>query len=181
MSTSILTAAQKTAKLQAIIAEATKYLGTQEDAAHTNHGKQVEAWLANVGLSGGNPWCMAFAVSMFESQGYLNVNGTQILIKTGSCEAQADHARSIGLLVSAADAQARLQPGWLMLQWEADLGRYAHTGIVTAYDPATRIFKTIEGNTNTDGNREGYEVARQTRDIRDVRSSHPRYAFIQTT
>ena len=67
-----------------------------------------------------------------------------------------------------------------MVQWEADLGRYMHTGIVTAYDPGTCVFKTIEGNTNTDGSREGYEAARQTRDIRDVRGSQPRYTFIQT-
>jgi len=176
-----LTAADKLAKQKAVVTRATAFVGVQENAGHTNHGAQVIDWLTRAGASPGDPWCMAFAYCIFVDAGYTSANGVTLMIRTASCQAQADHARAAGLLVSADAARTRLKAGWVMLQWDSQLGRYAHTGIVRSYDPATGIFRSVEGNTNQDGSREGYEVAIQTRDIRDVRpGGHPRYAFIQT-
>ena len=58
---------------------------------------------------------------------------------------------------------------------------YHHTGIVIKYDPITGDFWTVEGNTNQDGGREGYEVAVQHRNVKDQRGGRSRYAFIATS
>ncbi|HYE75220.1 MAG TPA: CHAP domain-containing protein, partial [Blastocatellia bacterium] len=43
-----------------------------------------------------------------------------------------------------------------------------HTGIVESVDVAKKTVTSIEGNTNDDGSREGYEVARRTRTIESI-------------
>jgi hypothetical protein len=159
--------------------KATSHIGDQEDADHNNTGPQVNRFLSYVGLDPGYSWCMAF-VCFCMGMAAEQAGGTIAdagLIKTASCAAQAAHARSLGNLVSAHDAKARLVPGWIMLKLEGGVPH--HTGLVTAYDAETGIFKTIEGNTNTDGGSDGYEVARQTRGINDTIDGRPKYEFIQ--
>jgi hypothetical protein len=170
----------KQAALQKVVAIATNYLGVREVPDYSNKGPEVERFLRNVGLDGGNPWCMAFVYTCFQTANYVNVNGLQILIPTGSCQTQADHARDAGLLVAADDAHGKLAPGWVMLQWHPELDRYAHCGIVTKYDAANDDFFTIEGNSNETGAREGDCVCRQHRNLHDQRGGRSRYAFIQT-
>jgi hypothetical protein len=51
---------------------------------------------------------------------------------------------------------------------------WTHTGLVTA--SAAEVFDTIEGNTNDDGNREGFEVCSRSRGYQDkdfIRLSPP--------
>ncbi|BDI27970.1 hypothetical protein CCAX7_000210 [Capsulimonas corticalis] len=175
-----ISAAEKAARQQAVIARATQYIGTKEVPLGSNEGPMVNRFLLAANCAPGNPWCMAFVYAMFSWSAYTSVNGQTLLIATASCQVQADHAKANGLLVSADDAREQLAPGWVMLKWEPELGRYAHSGIVTSYDKASGVFKTIEGNTNTDGGREGVEVARQTRGINDTAGGHPKYAFIRT-
>ena len=141
----------------------------------------MDRFLLAANCAPGNPWCMAFVYAMHLWSGYTSANGVTLLFPTASCQVQADHARSIGLLMSADDARTQLAAGDVMLEWEPPLNRYAHSGIVTAYDKASGVFRTIEGNTNTTGGREGIEVARQTRRIGDTATDgHPKYAFIRT-
>ncbi|MCW3060599.1 MAG: Peptidoglycan-binding domain 1 protein [Capsulimonas sp.] len=175
-----LSAAEKAARQQAVIARAIEYLGTKEEPPGSNRGREVDRFLLAANCAPGNPWCMAFVYAMFSWSGYTSANGVTLLFPTASCQVQADHAKANGLLVSADDARTQLAPGWVMLKWEPSLVRYAHAGIVTAYDRPTGVFKTIEGNTNTDGGREGYEVARQTRKIGDTGGGRAKYAFIRT-
>ena len=159
--------------------KAASHLGDQEDASHDNAGPQVDRFEAYVGVDHAS-WCMAFACFCFgkaaESMG--TTLGAVNLIKTASCAVQADHARANGHLVSAPAARGSLKPGWLMLVHEG--GDYHHTGVVMSFNQAAGTFQTVEGNTNTDGGREGYEVARQTRRIGDMDGDQPKYAFIQT-
>lgn len=175
------TATQKAAKRAAVVARASQFIGVHEDAAHTNHGAQVVVWLNRAGASAGDSWCMAFVYCMFDDCQYTTANGVTLVSRTASCQAQADHAKASGILVSADAARTKLQPGWIMLQWHTNPLGYHHTGIVTDYDPKTGIFHTVEGNTNTDGSREGYEVAKQARHIADTVGGRARYAFIQTS
>ncbi|MEO7718735.1 MAG: CHAP domain-containing protein [Capsulimonas sp.] len=176
--TIMMSAAEKAARLQAVIAKATAYIGTKEDPIGSNRGRDVDRFLLAANCAPGNSWCMAFVVAMFAWCNYTDVNGVKILIPTASCQAQANHARGLGLLVSADDARTALQPGWVMLVWEG--GGYHHAGIVTAYNPFLGTFETIEGNTNTTGGREGTCVARQRRRIRDLNEGRAKYAFIRT-
>lgn len=171
------TTEQKKTALAEVVRIAGTQVGVHEVPHYSNEGPQVEAYLAAVGLGGGYSWCMAFVVWTFKQAGYM-----KFLKATGSCQDQADFAKSEGLLVSAQDAKGRMAPGWIMLQWHPELNRYAHTGIVTSYDVVTGDFWTIEGNsTNDPAQRNGDGVVKQHRNIGDVRGGHARYAFIQTS
>ncbi len=82
-------------------------------------------------------------------------------------------------------AATQCTAGDVMVVWETysdpSLNDYHHTGIVTSPPDAGGWFETIEGNTNTDGEREGYEVAQQHRHVGDTASDgHARYAFVRT-
>jgi hypothetical protein len=52
--------------------------------------------------------------------------------------------------------------------WRHGMGWEGHAGIVIAVDIVNNTIHTIEGNTNTDGGREGIEVAAKVRKIKDV-------------
>jgi hypothetical protein len=60
----------------------------------------------------------------------------------------------------------------VFLQWHSDLGRYSHTGFVRAVVGQT--FTTIEGNSNDEGSREGYEVCSNVRPL-----TPKKYVFVR--
>ena len=185
--TTPLTPQQKSALLLKVVSLAQSQLGVQETPKYSNHGPQVDAYQEAVGLAGGgNPWCMAFAVWCYlKALAGLGLHLAQTtLTLTGYVEGQVEHCRASGTVLSAdavASGRCRLLPGYLMCEWEASLGRYAHTGVVVVAPDADGVFETVEGNTSTTGSREGYEVAEQTRRIHDTAGDgHPKYAFIMT-
>ena len=45
------------------------FLGVREDPLGSNRGRQVEAWLAGVGVEPGNPWCAAFVFDVLTRAG----------------------------------------------------------------------------------------------------------------
>jgi hypothetical protein len=63
------------------------------------------------------------------------------------------------------------QAGDLFLIWHKELARYAHVGYIGVAEKDT--IQTIEGNTNTDGSRDGWGVFGRTRAITD------RLAFVR--
>jgi hypothetical protein len=73
-----------------------------------------------------------------------------------SCDALAASAQAKGKFVSRAQAG----PGSFFLVRNT-LTDWTHTGIVVSASSET--FKTVKGNTNDDGSREGYEVCARTR------------------
>lgn len=168
-----------------VVSAARGYLGQHEDAAHTNHGPFVARCLAYVGLAEGYAWCSAFAcLCVGEAAQHCGLSFTNSrLIKTASVQQQVDHARTLGTALDASlvlSGKVTVCPGDLMCEYEDSLNRYAHTGIVeTSPSPATPLFTTIEGNSNTDGSREGYEVVRQHRKVSDLTpGGHNKYCFI---
>ena len=176
-----LTPEQNHAARLAIVAKAQSHLGERE-IGFTNTGPEVNQFLAYVNVAPGASWCMAFACfcvgRTLEGMGLcLEDSG---LVKTGYCPTQADHAREEGALVTGADAAGVVRPGDLMLEWEASLSGYHHTGVVTDAPGEDGAFQTVEGNSNESGAREGYEVCRQHRYATDAASDgHPKYAFIR--
>jgi hypothetical protein len=127
-------------------------IGVEEVPKGSNKGPDVEKYLKSVGLGPGYSWCMAFA--------YWNVQKASIklgiknpLFKTAGVMAQWNNSKA---LHSATPA-----PGYLFI---LDEGKgLGHTGLVE-YVVGNTIH-TIEGNTNNDGSREGYEVCRRVRKI----------------
>jgi hypothetical protein len=126
-------------------------IGVHEDAAHTNHGPQVEKYLASVGLSGGNSWCMAF-VYWCNEQAAEAMGRQNPLFKTGGVLLQWAKRKDQFRALSP-------QPGDIFIM---DFGKgLGHTGIVEKVDED--LIYTVEGNSNDEGSREGYEVCRRAR------------------
>lgn len=118
------------------------------------------------------PWCAGFATTALgQALGHDDWY-------TRSCDELAQMAHARGLLVHQPPKEWRgpehVKPGDLFLvrnteRWPHD---WIHCGIVTAVGPG--YFETIEGNTNTDGSREGTEVCKR------VRAFKPNVDFVLT-
>ncbi|GEP52374.1 hypothetical protein FNO01nite_30460 [Flavobacterium noncentrifugens] len=121
--------------------------GVQEIPKNTNSGQAVEKYLLSVGLGKGYAWCMAFVywcVSMAckdlkienplkRTAGVLDMWNSKPELRVVGCP----------------------KPGDIFIM---DFGNgTGHAGFVIAVMPGN-ILKTIEGNTNDEGSREGYEV-----------------------
>lgn len=116
-------------------------------------------------------WCAGF-VSMIMHQAHF-YQGVKSPIKGSvSCDSLAAQAKAAGLFVSGRDV-ARGDVPWSALGESCIFLRrrtstdWTHTGIaLDASGPANAlVFSTIEGNTNDEGSREGYEACRRKRGL----------------
>lgn len=106
------------------------------------------------------PWCAGF-VTFILHQAAESVNAPMPIQGSYSCDELAQQAKSAGLFLPEARANARtVRPGSIFLVRHSDTD-WTHTGLVTSAQD--RLMATIEGNTNDDGSREGYEVCARTR------------------
>lgn len=135
--------------LEAIALLARSQLWVREEGGE-NRGQVVEHYLATVSQAAGQPWCAAF-VSWVGSQAI----PVWPLPKTASCQALFNAATSLKLVETAPS------PGAIFLIWRPTLGHFGHTGF--ALEQSGSAWKTIEGNTNPDGGREGYGVFERLR------------------
>lgn len=132
-----------------------------------NHGEQVELFLQRTGLPGGYPWCAAF-VAYVGYYAFLDNEGKRSLWPlplTAGCQPLADYAKSHDALVEDP------VPGDVFLVYFPSLGRFAHTGVVLTSPDANGYIRTIEGNTNDDGSRDGIGVFFRSRKL-DPRAGH---------
>jgi hypothetical protein len=115
-----------------------------------NRGPDVDAYLTNVNLPAGEPWCCAFVVmGIQEGAGALGVPCTCPV--TGACLHLWSRAPNSRVLVP--------QPGDIyVLQHSLTTG---HVGFVeTITDDGLDVATEISGNTNVTGSREGNAVWR---------------------
>lgn len=110
------------------------------------------------------PWCAGF-VSTIMRQAALLLGRTAPLDWTMSCDLLAADARARGRFIDGAslareERPVRLPPGSIFLIRRRP-GDWVHTGFVTA--AGAEAFETVEGNTNDQGDREGYEVCSRIR------------------
>jgi hypothetical protein len=134
-----------------VLAHAMKKVGVAEVPPHLNRGPEIDGWLKRVGSPRGSPWCAAFAWSMGDDV----LDDDWPVVKTGSCQAIYDWAKKAGALMTEP------KPGDLFLMYHPELSRYAHVGYVRTV--RSDELDTVEGNTNTDGSREGWGVFARTR------------------
>jgi hypothetical protein len=132
-----------------------------------NRGKWVEAILAAVGLSAGDPWCMAFCVlRLVKAAVALGLHLPADVPHTGYTPEFANWAKGKGWWIpvqTAAAAPSAVRVGDLAFFYFPALGRIGHVGIVVQVTPWS--VTTIEGNTN-DGSgvrRDGNGVFRRHR------------------
>ena len=133
------------------IAIAATQLGVEEIPRGSNAGEDVEKYLKSVGLGKGNAWCMAF-VYWCTQQASAKTGIANPLKKTAGVMAQWNERPALRKSAPQAGDVFILDHG-------AGKG---HTGFVEKV-LANGTFQTIEGNTNDEGSREGYEVCRRVR------------------
>lgn len=110
------------------------------------------------------PWCAGF-VSFLLHQAAESLGVAMPIAGSFSCDSLAAQARAAGRFLSESEATgAALAPGTIFLVRRTPTD-WTHTGFVTA--AGAEVFDTIEGNTNDDGEREGYEVCARSRGYRD--------------
>lgn len=138
--------AQKTLELAA------QSVGVHEESP--NYGKWIRVYLNFVGIYEPAPWCCAWLIfKVHQAARALGVKSK--LPKTASCQALRNWAGKRGLIRNIPQA------GDIGLVWHPELKRYAHVFFVESVDG--RMIHTIEGNSNTDGSREGKAVVRNRR------------------
>jgi hypothetical protein len=107
------------------------------------------------------PWCAGF-VSFVLKQACKSLSVPPPIKTSFSCDSLVASAKERGLFLKESEAKERsaIVPGSLFLVRRTSTD-WVHTGIVLSAED--NIFHTIEGNTNDDGDREGYEVCRRIR------------------
>jgi len=133
-----------------IVPVAQLFVGWVREATNHNDGPWVEAILRLVGQAKGAPWCAAFVTMVLD----IAYRGANPLPRTASCDVLLEAARTRGWLQSAPEVGDL----FLVMRRPADA---VHVGVVTAVAPLA--VRTIEGNTNTDGSREGWGVCARER------------------
>lgn len=105
------------------------------------------------------PWCAGY-VSAIIFQAFQRIGQKPQRFKfTLSCDNLMEHAMQAGTVIKEP------VPGCIFLVRGKRPGDWVHTGIVTGCGPD--IIRTIEGNTNDEGSREGYEVCAWVRASKD--------------
>jgi hypothetical protein len=134
-----------------IIEIAASQVGQCEKPKGSNWGEPVQSYLKSVGITFPAAWCMAFVYWTFQ-KACAQLSVANNLIKTGGVldawnRVDKKYKSEIPVVGSV-----------FIMQFSGGRG---HTGIVESYD--ARFIYTIEGNTNDEGSREGYEVAKKKR------------------
>jgi len=132
------------------LAVAITQIGVQEIPKNSNAGPAVEKYLKSVGLGKGYSWCMAFVYWCTKESATL-LGLLNPLTRTAGVLDMFNKEKD--LVVTDP------QPGDIFIM---DYGKgQGHTGIVEKV--TKNLIHTIEGNTNDEGSREGYEVCRRQR------------------
>ena len=106
-------------------------------------------------------WCAGFACFLLK-QASTSLETALPITPSFSCDALASSAKNKNRFLSQPSGASvgRITPGSFFLVRKTSTD-WTHTGIVTRAD--AEVMRTIEGNTNDDGSREGYEVCARTR------------------
>lgn len=126
-------------------------IGLTEIPIGSNWGKNVQKYLASVGINFPASWCMAF-VYWCADQTCRQLGIQNPLVKTGGVMHQWNG-------IDPKYKAKAPQPGDIFIMSFG--GGLGHTGFVERVDE--NFIYTIEGNTNDTGSREGIEVCRRQR------------------
>jgi len=111
------------------------------------------------------PWCAGFVSYVLQQA--CRTLGTPVPITTSfSCDSLAASARGNDIFLRESEVRSgsRVTPGSIFLSRRTQ-DDWTHTGFVIK--AGGDVFETIEGNTNDEGSREGYEVCRRFRGFKD--------------
>lgn len=134
-----------------VVGTADQFIAWVKEATNKNDGPWVEAIQRVTGNKKGDAWCASFVTFVLD----IAYRGKNPLARSASCDVMLNDARKKGWITETPE------PGdvFLVMKDENDA---VHTGFVT--DVGKVSVKTIEGNTNPGGSREGWGVfARERR------------------
>ena len=110
------------------------------------------------------PWCAGFVTTLMD-QAAEQSGLSKPIAGSFSCDSLAAQGKEKGIFVKeGSDAAANLKDGDIFLVRRTSTD-WTHTGIVVGAQAA--MFGTLEGNTNDDGHREGFEVCTRIRGYGD--------------
>jgi len=134
-----------------------------------NIGPWVRAYMN--GLEGAiYPWCMGFVQTVLD-QAYTSMGKlfTDDIPFTYSCDVVGEHALSKNKLIrneKLKEDSSDVKPGDIFLVCsKTNPHDWKHTGFVVKIEDG--VMHTLEGNTNDEGSREGYEVCKRERKINE--------------
>jgi hypothetical protein len=130
-------------------------IGQSEHPKGSNWGHPVQDYLASVGIMAPAAWCAAFVYWCFH-QVTKSTGKPNPLFKTGSVMTQWNQRKQFAV-------KDPLPGDIFIMRFPGGLG---HTGLVLQVE-GTNI-KTVEGNSNSDHSREGWEVVTNTRPISSI-------------
>jgi CHAP domain len=139
---------------------AAKYLGTAEIPKGSNCGPVVNEFKAATTLDpkGNWPWCAAFVSycvqKLIPATDGESIDKPPLLAAAYSFESWGKKNNALVFKPSQIPPY-KIEPGDIAIY------NFSHVGIVSK--GGTKTFEAIEGNTDSAGGREGYEVARKTR------------------
>ena len=116
-------------------------------------------------------WCAGF-VTLVMQQAYFYRDARPPIRGSVSCDSLAAQAKEAGLFIPEREVSSGRKP-WqemgaacIFLRRRTD-SDWTHTGIATdgTGEPRELVFSTIEGNTNDEGSREGFEACRRKRGV----------------
>ena len=145
----------------AVIVQAHKDVGVEEHPRGSNRGRRVDEMIANTGLSGAYAWCAAAVV-------------TWLVEALGKMVAAIPHSADCDVLLRKAQQQNCLYSnpkiGDIFFRI-ASATDATHTGLVIEVfrKNGSVYVRTIEGNTNPGGSREGYGVFIRERRIGNLK------------
>ncbi|WP_243348828.1 peptidoglycan-binding protein [Parabacteroides sp. FAFU027] len=148
-----------------IIEYAEQHLRNKPLELKNNHGPWVRAYVD--GNEGSDwPWCMGFAQTIIDQAcSVLNQSFTQIMPHAYGCDSVGQHGLEKNKLLRNKEIRKNpslIEPGDLFLIVKTPHD-WTHTGIVISV--VDDWIHTIEGNTNDEGAREGYEVCKRMRNF----------------
>ena len=146
----------------AALRQAQGYVGQQEEPKGSNWGPFVKRCLELVNIGHPAPWCMAVMYRAFHEASILS-GSPNTCERTGhvlTCWNRSGAARRI-LKADANDKN--ILPGYLGIM---DFGNLKGHAYMVERVEGRKVF-TLEGNTNDEGSREGYEFCRRERSLND--------------
>lgn len=137
-----------------------------EEIGGDNLGPAVEFFQKLGEIGPGKPWCAAFVNACAEIAAAMKnlISPLEAINYQGYVDAYFHHEPAWRV------SPEHVQPGDLFLIWFEHIRpgpRYAHIGFVDRVDWSLQSYWTVEGNSNDDGSREGFEVVRRLRPFHD--------------
>lgn len=136
--------------------QAASQVGVREVPKGSNWGPMVSLYLKAAGLLKPAYWCAAFVTWCIVAAGGKRSSLPKLAASTYWWMVWA---RNTGRNVN------KPKRGYLFV-W--NVKGAGHIGFITSVSDSGQTFETIEGNTNSGGSREGYEVARRTRTVKEI-------------